>query len=221
MISNRLKSLASYITASDIPLDIGCDHALLDIYLIKKDLIDNCYVSDINPKALQNAKDNIKNNNLDKQIRCYLSDGLKNINNNAINTLIISGMGTTTIIGILSLKDKLKKIDKIIIQSNNDYYKLRKYITNNGFYITNEEVIFDNNKFYENIVAKKGYKKYSKKELLYGPILSRTKTSIKYYDYLLHNYQKVLDLVPKMKIKTRLELKYKMFSLKKVIKKLK
>ena len=34
-ISNRLKSIAGLIIDSDKVADIGCDHALLDIYLVK------------------------------------------------------------------------------------------------------------------------------------------------------------------------------------------
>ena len=35
MISARLKSLAKYIDIKDKIIDIVCDHALLDIYLVK------------------------------------------------------------------------------------------------------------------------------------------------------------------------------------------
>ena len=35
MISKRLKSLVKYINKENKIIDIGCDHALLDIYLIK------------------------------------------------------------------------------------------------------------------------------------------------------------------------------------------
>ena len=34
-ISKRLKSLAGLITLDDKVADIGCDHALLDIYMVK------------------------------------------------------------------------------------------------------------------------------------------------------------------------------------------
>ena len=38
MISNRLQSLVKYINKEDKIIDIGCDHALLDIYLSKKNV---------------------------------------------------------------------------------------------------------------------------------------------------------------------------------------
>ena len=79
-------------------------------------------------------------------------------------------MGSSTIIKILS-NPKLKQIDKMIIQSNNDYYILRKFITSKGYFISHESAVYDNGNYYINIVFLKGHKKYNLKELTYGPIL--------------------------------------------------
>ena len=38
MVSNRLKSLAKFVNINDKVIDVGCDHALLDIYLIKNNV---------------------------------------------------------------------------------------------------------------------------------------------------------------------------------------
>ena len=38
-ISNRLKSIAGLITEKDVIADIGCDHAYLDIYLVKNKIV--------------------------------------------------------------------------------------------------------------------------------------------------------------------------------------
>ena len=39
MISNRLMRIASYVDKKDKLIDIGCDHALLDIYLVKNKVL--------------------------------------------------------------------------------------------------------------------------------------------------------------------------------------
>ena len=51
-ISNRLKSIAGLITEKDVIADIGCDHAYLDIYLVKNKIVPKAYVSDVNLNAL-------------------------------------------------------------------------------------------------------------------------------------------------------------------------
>ena len=69
MISNILKSLVKYIEKVDSVIDIGCDHALLDIYLVKNNIIDKCIVSDVSQNALKQGIENIEKYNLsDREI---------------------------------------------------------------------------------------------------------------------------------------------------------
>ena len=100
-LSKRLTSLANLVSSSDIVADIGCDHALLDIYLIKNNILPKILVTDINPNALESGKKNILKYHLNDYINAKLSDGINNLDND-INTLIISGMGTNTICNILN-----------------------------------------------------------------------------------------------------------------------
>ena len=92
-ISLRLKEIVKYINSTDNLIDIGCDHALLDVYLIQNNIIDKCYVSDSNQKALDNAIFNINTNNLTKEITPVLADGLNAIKDEEIDTIVISGLG--------------------------------------------------------------------------------------------------------------------------------
>ena len=191
MISNRLKSLTKYINKTDFVIDIGCDHALLDIYLIKNNIIDKCIVSDISINALKQGINNIKKYNLDKCIEIRCGNGLEVLNNNdLVNTVIISGMGTNTILEILN-NDYLKKINKLVIQSNKDYYMLRKEIVKLGFIIDLEEVIEDNDKIYINIVFVRGNKEYTEDELLYG--INNMLNKEIYYKYLINKKEKILN----------------------------
>ena len=190
MIDNRLKSLTKYIESNDIVIDIGCDHALLDIYLAKNKILDNIIVSDISINALNQGISNIEKYNLNEYIETRHGNGLEVLNNNDnVNTIIISGMGTNTILSILN-NNYLKNINKMIIQSNRDYYELRKNIIKLGFYISNEEVIEVNNKLYINIVFKRGTKKYSEEELTFGTNNMINKET--YYKYLIEKKENIL-----------------------------
>jgi len=218
MISPRLKKITEFVSSADNLIDIGCDHALLDIYLVKNRIIDECYVSDINPKALNNAILNIKNFKLTKVIHPILGNGLEAINDPKLDTIIISGLGSYTIIDILKNKTKLKSITKIIIQANNNHEELRKFIPKIGFYIKDESVTLDNNKYYITMLLKKGYQKYNYQDLLYGPVLKTKKVNLNYFRYLKDNYLKVLNLLPRKQIITVFKLKYKIYLLDKIIK---
>lgn len=190
MIDDRLKSLIKYIDSKDLVIDIGCDHALIDIYLIKNNILNNIIISDISINALNQGILNIKKNKLDNKIDARCGNGLEVLNEfDNINTILISGMGTNTILKILDNK-YLNRINKLIIQSNKDYYLLRKEVIKLGFMISDEEVIVSNNKIYINIVFVRGNKKYTDIELKYG--ISNMKNKKIYYEYLINKYQNIL-----------------------------
>ena len=210
MISKRLKSLVKYINKNDKIIDIGCDHALLDIYLIKNKYVNTIIVSDISSNALKQGIKNIKKYNLDNYIETRLGNGLNVLNNNDyIDTIIISGMGTHTILDILNNK-YLENINKLIIQSNKDYDILREKVCNLGFNIDKEEVILDNDKIYINIVFIRGKSNLNKEEIIYG-----TKDMINkeiYYKYLLDKYNKIYLLSKDNKLKEKIEFINKMLN---------
>lgn len=216
MLSLRLSSLTKFVNYNDKIIDIGCDHALLDIFLVKSDLVKSIIASDINVQALNSGIKNIENEGLSDKISARLGDGLNVLTDkDNIDTVIISGMGTNTIIGILN-NDYLKDINKLIIQSNNDHTMLRKYVTKLGFFIKSEEYFQDNKKNYINIVFVRGNKKYSKIDLTYGPILKHNKP---YLEFEINNIEKIEELVPKNKILLHFQLKKEKRVLKKLLRK--
>ena len=163
MISKRLNVIASLVDSNRI-IDIGCDHALLDIYLTNKGI--NCVAIDNKETVLDKARENIKKNNLLDKIKIICSNGLENYNVLGNENVIIAGMGTNTILNILQNK-KFNKINTLIIQSNNNLYELRKKICKLGYYIDKEIVIFDK-KYYNIIRFKRGFKKYSYFDYYFG-----------------------------------------------------
>lgn len=213
-ISKRLKSIAGLVINTDKVADIGCDHALLDIYLVKEGICDNIIATDLNEEPVSNAKKNVKKHHLNDHIEVKQGNGIETINKDT-DTLIISGMGTNTIIKILN-NPKLNQINKMIIESNNDYYLLRSVICKKGFYISHESVIYDKGKYYINIVFLRGYKKYSLKELKYGPILMYSNNS--YYEFLEKKQEQILDNIPKYKIIARLKIRKDLIYLKRLSK---
>lgn len=163
MISKRLNVIASLVDSNNI-IDIGCDHALLDIYLTNKGI--NCVAIDNKETVLDKARENIKKNNLLDKIKIICSNGLENYNVLGNENVIIAGMGTNTILNIIQNKE-FNKINTLIIQSNNNLYELRKNVCKLGFYIDKEIVIFDK-KYYNIIRFKRGFKKYSYFDYYFG-----------------------------------------------------
>lgn len=194
MISKRLLSLVKYVDANDKIIDIGCDHALLDIYLVNNGFVETIIVSDIHEKALNSGVENIKKEGLENKIFARLGNGLEVLNEeDNINTIIISGMGSNTILNILNNK-YTNKLNKLIIQSNNDHYLLRTGICKLGFKIIKEDYIFDNGKYYINIVFEKGLENYTSSDLKYGPILKNN--GREYYEYIRNKLIEIYNNIP-------------------------
>lgn len=178
-LSTRLQQILDLVEENQTFIDIGCDHGFLDIALAKKYPDAKIIASDINENALKNAKKNIQRVHLQNRISTIQSNGLENISVSDHTTMIISGMGSHTIVGILYQGyRKLKKVDTLILQSNNDLDFLRSKVIRLGYYIKEEKLVKDAGIFYTVIVFKKGFRLYSKKDIYLGPCLRKEKSSL-------------------------------------------
>lgn len=202
-LSKRLSLIASLVDKNSVLADIGCDHALLDIYLTKNNIVKKAYACDITDGALMQAEKNIALYDA-KNIYIRKGNGFKALNEkDTIDTVVISGLGNQTIIDILSSdKEKLENVNNIIIQSNTKVSEIRKYLTCNGYLITYEKLVLDKKIIYTVIKFSKGYKKYSKKELFYGPILLKNKDKLfnLLIDKSIEENKRILKKIPKTKI---------------------
>jgi tRNA (adenine22-N1)-methyltransferase len=204
-LSNRLSEIASFINKEDIIIDIGCDHALLDIYLANK-YNNICYASDINENALNNAKSNIKKYGLEDKIIIKHGDGLT-IDNSLINTIVIAGMGFNNIIKILSNND-VKNINKIIVQSNSHPEIIRKFMINNRYYLNKEKIVLDNNKYYVISEYIRSNKHNNLIELIIGKY-DLNSTSRKYIKHEISKNIKLLNDIPRRMMFKRISIKFK------------
>lgn len=191
MVSSRIKLIASLINEDDKVLDIGTDHALLPIYLIKNNITLVADASDVNDIIINHAKENISKYNLNDKINLYVSDGVKNIDTNRYNTFIIAGMGFYTIQGILS-NANLDNISKLIIQTNNNYDLLRKFMNELQYKIINEYYIHDQGISYIIMHYEKGKQELSDVEISCGIY---NKDNMQYYK---EQYELLNEIVKKI-----------------------
>ena len=221
-LSKRLSVIADMITDSNIVNDIGCDHALLDIYLLQSKKVKKVVASDITPGALNQAKSNVKKYGV-KEIDLRLGDGLNTINDSdKVDTVVLSGLGNIKINNILNENKKLlNNINTIIIQSNTMPDMIRSEVIKLGYKIDDERLVLENNIIYEIIKFTKGFKKYSKKEIYYGPILLKNKSELfcKKINKEIEKQENILNRLPKNKRLEKLKIKRFIRKLKKEIKK--
>jgi tRNA (adenine22-N1)-methyltransferase len=209
-ISDRLKELSTFVDENDKLIDIGCDHALLDIYLCDEYKNLKVIASDVHEGALKSAEKNIDKFKMNDRIDLRLGDGLTIVNADEIDTILIAGMGFNTIKRILSNDTKMTNVKKIVIQSNTDVVKLRKFVIRLGFKITRELLVKDNDIIYTIIEFKPGSEKYSYEEIYFGPRILDNKDDIfyEYYSKKLLKYENLLLQIPKYEVRSKLHHKH-------------
>lgn len=193
-ISKRLKECARFVTPYTYVADVGTDHALLPIYLVKEGIAKHVIASDVRQGPLSFAKRNISGEGLEN-IDIVLSDGIKHINND-VEVVIVSGMGGKLISDILS--DDLKNVQRLILQPNMAADILRNSLQEMSFQIVDETIITENDIHYEIIVADRGQMNLSEKEMMFGPVnlQYKTKEFIEYWTEELNKLSKIIQKIP-------------------------
>ena len=186
---NRIETIYSFIDLDDRVVDVGCDQAKLGILLAKRN--QKSIASDISPKVTERASLDIRKLGLDNLIDLRVSNGLQNIKEAEADTLVLSGMGTHTILEILN-NTKLK-FNKIITISNNYHDILRDKMNELNYKVDKELIIKENNKYYNLILFTGGTKKYSQKEILLGLNQVDSKQYNEYLNHLLKKYKTIKE----------------------------
>lgn len=213
-ISNRLKTIADMVDSNYHVIDVGCDHALLDIYLTLNKKI-KCTAIDNKEKVINYSKENIEKYNLTSKIELIHNDGLENIKIYDDDIIVLAGLGTKTILNIIANKN----IKHLIVQSNDDVYNLRYQLTKLNYKVIDEKIVYEKKKYYTIIKLEKGKAKYSKKELEYGPILLKEKNKVfdKYLIKRIDYFEMLLKQVPQKYIIRKLKIKSKIKKLKAIL----
>lgn len=207
IISDRLKSIASMVDKVDTLVDIGTDHAYLPIYLALNGIVKRVYAIDNKIGPLNNATKNIKNSGLENIIIPLLSDGLKDAKDIKYDAINISGMGSETIIDILSI-DSLDENATLILEPQKNPELLRKFLMDRNYEIVDELFIKDKDHYYPIIKAKKTTKviNYNNLEILFGPIILKKKDPL-FIEFISKQINALEEGLPKAKNKDNLEAK--------------
>lgn len=142
-ISDRLLACCRFVKPGDRVADVGCDHGYLGIYLLKNKIAGHVIASDINEGPLNAAVFNSEKYGVRDRIQFFLSDGVRNIPRD-FDTLVCAGMGGDTMISILEAAPWLKCDQyRLILQCQSKRPELRRYLSENGWFIREESVLKD------------------------------------------------------------------------------
>ena len=142
-ISDRLLACAGFVAPGDRVADIGCDHGYLSIHLLLNGIAKSAIASDVREQPLLSAVRNAEKYGVRDQMEFYLSDGVRNIPRD-FDTMVCAGMGADTMTSILEAAPWLQSTKyRLILQCQSKTPMLRRYLSENGWRITEESVLRD------------------------------------------------------------------------------
>ncbi len=178
-LSKRLETVVSYIPKQSTIADIGSDHAYLPCYAVRNELALYAIAGEVVEGPYLSAKKQVEDANLSDKVEVRLGNGLEVISQGEVDCITIAGMGGSLISTILEAgKHKLNGVTRLVLQPNVSAKSIRVWLLENGWELVKEEIICEDGKIYEILVAEQGDAKrpYTinnlERELLLGPFLS-------------------------------------------------
>lgn len=176
-LSLRLERVTQYVKKNDRIADIGSDHAYLPCALVLDGTIDYAIAGEVVDGPYQSAKFQVAELGLEDKIDVRFGNGLEVVElEDGITAVVIAGMGGMLIASILDAgyeTGKLSGKERLILQPNVGEVTLRKWLSEHNYEVMAEEVVEENDKLYEIMVAEKSAisVKVTEADLQFGFIL--------------------------------------------------
>ncbi|MBU5669964.1 class I SAM-dependent methyltransferase [Peptoniphilus sp. MSJ-1] len=151
-LSKRLQKIASLVDLNSKVIDVGTDHGYVPNFLCEKNISRDVIATDISMNSLEKSIELTKKLNNDDKIRNILCDG---IYNEYRDNIIIAGLGGIQIAEIIEKSIEISKVaNKLILQPMQKNHILRRELYNMDFDIIDEEIVYEDNRYFEIIIAK-------------------------------------------------------------------
>ena len=156
-LSIRLQAIADMVPCGAKLADIGTDHAYLPLYLIKQGKISFAVAGEVNRGPYDSAKNMLRKMNCHEKISLRFGNGLKVVREGEVDTVVIAGMGGSTMIDILSAQTNVtESLKTLILQPMIASGSVRRWLVENGWTIQREALAKEDSILYEIILARQG-----------------------------------------------------------------
>lgn len=156
-ISQRLAAICDLIPAGTTVADIGTDHAHLPVYLALRQTNPRIIATEISAGPFTRALDSVLAAGVGDRVELRLGDGLQVLTPDEVQVIVIAGMGATTITDILTVgRSVLTGVTRLILQPMGGGEGIRRWLEESGFTIVRENLVKEDNRFYEIIAAEPG-----------------------------------------------------------------
>jgi tRNA (adenine22-N1)-methyltransferase len=182
-LSKRLQAVASYVPHGSRLADIGSDHALLPVWLVQSRRLKSAVAGELNEGPYLAAAKQVREAGLVSSIAVRRGDGLEVLAPGEVDCVVIAGMGGSLIAQILQAGvDKLGHVGKsggdgeigdpdgfgqhgdvgksdgvkrLILQPNVGADRIRQWLLEWSWLLIGEDIVEEDGKIYEILIAKK------------------------------------------------------------------
>lgn len=153
-LSKRLQAVANLVGETGIVADVGTDHGYIPVFLVSSGKAEHAIAMDINEGPLLRAKEHIRQFHLEEQIQTRRSDGLIGLQPGEAEVLVIAGMGGALMMRILDEgKKTAHAATRLVLQPQSELLSFRRYLAEQGYLITAEDMVYEDGKFYSMMAA--------------------------------------------------------------------
>lgn len=144
-----MKAVADMVTSGGRVCDIGCDHALVSIYLAANGISRHVIASDVRTGPCEAARENIALHKVSDKVELRLGYGLDTIEAGEADTIIIAGMGGMLMTDILERGLAVfSGAKQLVLQPQSDVEHVRRFVCGHGWHIQAENMVKDAGKYY-------------------------------------------------------------------------
>ncbi len=156
-LSKRLETLITLAGTAESVADIGTDHGMVPIELVRRGAFARAIASDVRKGPLAAASAHVRAAGFADQIELRLGDGLRVLTPGEADVILISGMGGALMERILTEGEAAAKAaQRLVLSPQSEIPGFRHFLQESGYAITAEEMVYEDRKFYVLMTAEPG-----------------------------------------------------------------
>ncbi len=204
-LSKRLQAVADLAGVAGVLADVGTDHGYIPVFLVSCGKAGRAIAMDVNEGPLRRAEENIRQFGLEGRIETRLSDGLYALSPGEAGVIVIAGMGGALMARILEKGEGAACVaERLVLQPQSELPEFRRFLSERGYRITDENMVFEDGKFYSMMAAEwagnksDGFRcKMTEADLKYGALLIARRHPV-LHSYLLRQRKQKQDILEKL-----------------------
>ena len=149
----RLAAIADLVPRGGALADVGTDHALLPLWLLRRGIIPSAVATDIHEGPLERTRHSLGNV---PGLRLVLCDGLDGVAADEVDTVVIAGLGGDNMADILSRAPWCREGRTVLLQPMSKAEILRHALHDMGYCIERERLVEDNRHVYPILYVRGG-----------------------------------------------------------------